>query len=53
MSNRAPHPAIGMQTPYKMLHGTKPGLMLLRVIYARVFVHIETHTTKLEIKAVE
>ena len=51
--NRAPHSAIGMQSPYKMLNGTEPDLRLLRVIGARAFVHIETYTKKLELKAVE
>ena len=53
LSNRVPHSAIGMQSPYKMLHGTEPDLRLLRVIGARPFVHIETYSKKLELKAVE
>ena len=36
-----------------MLHGTEPDLRLLRVIGARAFVHIETYSTSLELKAVE
>ena len=36
-----------------MLHGTEPDLRLLRVIGARAFVHIETYSKKLELKAVE
>ena len=39
LGNRAPHSTIGMQSPYKMLHGTEPDLKLLIVIG---FVHIET-----------
>ena len=53
LGNRTPHSAIGMQSPYKMLNGAEPDLRLLRVIGARAFVHIETHTKKLELKAVE
>ena len=53
LGNRAPHSAIGMQSPYKMLHGTEPDLRLLRVIGARAFVHIETFSKKLELKVVE
>ena len=53
LGNRAPHSAIGMQSPYKMLHGTEPDLRLLRVIGARAFVYIETYSKKLELKAVE
>ena len=36
-----------------MLHGTEPDLRILRVIGARAFVHIETYSKTLEIKAVE
>ena len=53
LGNRAPHSAIGMQSPYKMLHRTEPDLTLLRVIGARTFVHVETYSIKLELKAVE
>ena len=53
LGNRAPHSAIGMQSPYKMLHGTEPNLRLLRVIGARAFAHIETYSKNLELKAVE
>ena len=53
LGSRAPHSAIGMQSPYKMLHGTEPDLKLLRVIDARAFVHIETYSKKLELNAVE
>ena len=42
LGNRAPHSAIGIQSPYKLLHGTEPDLRLLRVIGARAFVHIKT-----------
>ena len=53
LGNRAPHAAIGMQSPYKMLHGTEPGLRLLRVIGARAFVHNETYSKTFELKGVE
>ena len=39
--NKAPHSQIGMQSPYKMLHGTSPNLQLLRVIGSRGVVHTE------------
>ena len=53
LGNRAPNAAIGMQSPYKLLHGTEPDLKLLRVIGARAFVHTETYSKKLELKSVE
>ena len=53
LGNRVPHSAIGMQSPYKMLHGTEPDLRLLSVNSARAFVHIETCSKTLELKAME
>ena len=53
VGNRAPHSALNMQSPYKMLEGTEPDLRILRVIGARVFVYIERRTKKLALKAVE
>ena len=53
LGNRTPHSAIGMRSPYKLLHGTELSLRLLRVIGARAFVRIERHSQKLELKAVE
>ena len=53
VGNRAPHSALNMQSPYKMLKGTEPDLRILRVIGARAFVHIERRTKKLALKAVE
>ena len=53
LGNKASHSAIGMQSPYKMLHGTEPDLRLFRVIGARTFVHIETYSKNFELKAVE
>ncbi|CAN0372107.1 unnamed protein product, partial [Scytosiphon promiscuus] len=41
LGNRVPHSAIDMQSPSNMVHGTEPGLRLLRVIGARAIVHIE------------
>ena len=53
LGNRTPHSKIGTQSPYKMTHGTEPDLRLLRVIGARAFVHTETYSKNLELKAVE
>ena len=53
LGNRASHSAISMQSPFKMLNGTEPDLRLLRVTGVRAFVHIETYTKKLKLKAVE
>ena len=53
LGNRAPRSAIGMQSPFKMLHGTEPDLRLLQAIGVRAFVHIETYSKNLELKAVE
>ena len=53
LCNRAPNSTTSMQSPFKMLSGTEPDLRLLQVIGARAFVHIETYTKKLELKAVE
>ena len=51
--NRAPHSAIDIQSPYKIIHRTEPDLRLLRVIGARAFVHIEAYSKTFELKAVE
>ena len=53
LRNRAPNSVIGMQSPYKMLHGAEPDLRLLRVIGARAFVRMETYSKQLDLKAVE
>ena len=53
LGSRVPHSAIGMQSPYEMLPGTELDLSLLRVIGARTFVHIESYSKKLELKAVK
>ena len=47
LGNWAPHSAIGVQSTYKVLHGTESDLRLLRVIGARAFVHIETYSKTL------
>ena len=51
--NRVPHSALGMVTPYKKLYGKDANLSHLRVIGARAFVHVETHTKKMADKAWE
>lgn len=48
LANRTPHSALNMGTPYKALHGKEATLQHLRTIGSRAFVHIETHTKKLE-----
>ena len=52
VGNRAPHFALNMQSPYKMMKGTESDLRILRVIGASAFVHIERRTKKLALKAV-
>ena len=53
LGKKAPHSAIGMLSPYKVLHGTELDLRLLRVVGARAFVHIEKPSPTLDVKAVE
>lgn len=53
LGNEAPHSTVDVQFLYKMLHRTEADLGLLRVIGARAFVDINTHTRKLEPKTVE
>ena len=53
VSNRVPHAALANETPYKALYGKEAHLGHLRVIGARAFVHVETHTKKLEHRAWE
>ena len=53
LGNRTPHSAIGIQSPYKMLHGTEPDLKLLRVIVPRSLRRIDTYFKKLQLKAME
>lgn len=42
-----------MKFPYNMFYEMESDLRLLEVIGARVFVHVETYTKKLELNAVE
>ena len=51
--NRAPHSALNMQSPYKMVKGTDTDIRILRVIGARAFVYIERRTKNLPLEAVE
>lgn len=50
LGNSVPHVEIGMQFPYKMLHGTEPDVRLLRAISTSNFVHVEPYMEKLELK---
>ena len=51
LSNWVPHAALNNATPYKALCGRDAYLGNLRVIGARAFVHVETHTKKLDHRA--
>ena len=55
MSKRVSHTALANETPYKALYGKGKDAHLghLRAIGARAFVHVETHTKKLEHRAWE
>ena len=53
LSNRVPHAALGNITLYRALYGKHANLGHLREIGARAFVHVETHTRKLDPKAWE
>ena len=53
LGNWAPHSAIGVQSTYKVLHGTESDLRLHRAIGARAFVYIETYSKTFELRAVE
>ena len=48
LANRTPHSALNMGTPYKALRGKEATLQHLKTIGSRAFVHVETHTKKLE-----
>ena len=50
LSNAVPHTALGSITPYRALYGKDANLGHLRTIGARAFVHVETHTRKLDPK---
>lgn len=51
LSNRVPHSALHNGTPYKALYGKEADLRHLRAIESRDFVHVETHTKKLDDRA--
>ena len=53
LANRMPHSALQSQAPFTVLFGVPAKLDHLRTIGARAFVHVETHTSKLEDKAWE
>ena len=53
LGNRAPRASLADETPYKALYGKDANLGHLRVIGARAFVHVETHTKKQEHRAWE
>ncbi|CAM9905009.1 unnamed protein product, partial [Sphacelaria rigidula] len=52
LANRAPHCALRMQCPHKMLQGRKPDRRHPRVIGAKVFVNTNESTQKLSPEAV-
>ena len=51
--NRLPHAALTNETPYKAFYGKDAHLGHLRAIGARAFVHVKTHSKKLERRARE
>ena len=51
--NGAPHSALANERPNKAFYGKDAHLGHLRAIGARAFVHVETHTKKLEHRAWE
>ena len=53
LRNRVPHSALSNGTSYKTLYGKEASLDHLRAIGAKPFVHVETHTRKLEPSAGE
>ena len=53
LANLTPHSALNIATPYKALVGKEAHLSYLKIIGARTFVHVETHTRKLDDKAWE
>ena len=52
VSNRVPHSALKMETPYKRLYGVEADLSYTRVIGTQAFVHIDTYVPKLKLRAV-
>lgn len=53
LSNRSPHAALNNGTPYKAHYGKDAHPDDFRVVTARAFVYVETHTKKLEHRACE
>ena len=53
LSNRAPLAALNKGTPYRALYDKDAYLGNLPAIGARAFVHLETHSKKLEHRAWE
>ena len=53
LGNRASHSAIGVQSPFKILHETEPDLKLVGVIIALDVVHVGAYSKHHELKAVE
>ena len=51
VSNKVPHAALANATPYNVLYGKDAHLGHLRAIGARAFVHVETHTKKMDHRA--
>ena len=48
LDNTAPTSAIGMHSPYHILHYTELNLGLVRVIGAGIFVHIVLQTSRIQ-----
>ena len=48
LNNQVPHMALSNCSPYMELYGNDPYPGSIRVIGARSFVHVETHTKQLE-----
>ena len=53
VSNRVSHVVLANEMPYKALYGKDAHLGHLRAIGAWAFVHVETHTKRLEHRAWE
>ncbi|CAM9664076.1 unnamed protein product, partial [Sphacelaria rigidula] len=51
--NRVPHSALNDETPFKALYAKEAYVGHFRTVGARAFVHVETHTKKLEPRAWE
>jgi len=53
LANLTPHLALNMATPYKALFSEEADLSFLKNVGARAFVHVGTHTRKLDNKVWE